>query len=348
MTTRSEYRRLLAETPVLAAPMCGISDFAYRSICREAGARLTYTQMVSSEAIWRGDRKSVDILDLQPQANEAPIAMQLFGGQAEAMAHAAGVLQDLGAAAVDINMGCPAKKITCAHAGSALLRDLPRVRAIFQEMRRVVRVPLTVKMRWDWDDGQEGQGAAVEVARMAEAEGLDGVCLHARTREQGYSGAANWELIALLREAAPGLALIGNGDVRSPADALAMMRQSGCDAVMIGRAAIGDPWLLGAALRAVREGRGATGETESDGLPAWPERRRMMIRHAGLMVESRGDPGLVLFRKHAAAYLRGLPGAKHLRTHLMKVQSLEELEAVLPVDAPVVEPAAAEQEAPAA
>ena len=187
--TRAVFRDLIAETPVIAAPMCGISDYPYRAICREVGARLTYTQMVSAEAIWRGDRKTLEILDLL--GGEEPLAMQLFGGEPEALAYAAGVLQDLGAAVIDLNMGCPARKITVAHAGAALLREPERVRRIFRAMRRVVRVPLTVKMRWDWDDGKQGEGAALSVMRMAEEEGLDGVCLHARTREQGYSGGAN-------------------------------------------------------------------------------------------------------------------------------------------------------------
>jgi nifR3 family TIM-barrel protein len=351
--TRAAYSRLLAETPVLAAPMCGISDGPYRAICRRVGARLAFTQMVSSEAIWRGDRKTLEILDLpgDPPGPDSDVGMQLFGGEPEPMAFAAEKLQELGAAVVDINMGCPAKKITCSSSGAALLRDLPRVARIFNAMRRVVRVPLTVKMRWDWGDGPDCRGAALEAVRIADAEGLDGVCLHARTREQGYSGTANWELIAQLREAAPDLPLVGNGDIRAPADALEMIRRSGCDAVMIGRAVIGDPWLLGAALRAVREGRavspaldripGGDPASVSDPLaghagnhaPAWPERREMMLLHARMMFESRGPHGLILFRKHAAAYLRGLPGAKQLRTRLMTVTSFDEWQAVLSPDA---------------
>jgi len=239
---------------------------------------------------------------------------------------------------VDINMGCPAKKITCARAGAALLRDLPRVGAIFRAMRRVTRVPLTVKLRWDWGDGQAGRGAALEVMRLAESEGLDGVCLHARTREQGYSGAANWELIAQLKAAAPDKPLVGNGDIRRPADALEMLRRGGCEAVMIGRAVIGDPWLLAAALRAGRDGAAPA----DDYAPPWPDRRALMLEHARQLVASRGPHGVVQFRKHAAAYLRGLRGAKRLRTRLMQVATLEELAAVLTPDA------LDESEAPAA
>jgi nifR3 family TIM-barrel protein len=324
--TRSQYRRLLAENPVIAAPMCGISDFPYRAICREMGARLTFTQMVSSEAIWRGDQKTIGILDLR--GDESPLGMQLFGGEPEPMAHSARVLQDLGAAVVDINMGCPANKITCSNAGSALLRDLPRAQRIFAAMRRAVSVPLTVKMRWDWGDGQEGRGAALEAVRIADGEGLDGVCLHARTREQGYSGTANWELIAQLRAAAPELPLVGNGDIRSPADATEMIRRSGCNAVMIGRGVIGDPWLLGAALRTVRDGE----PPAAHHAPDWLERRALMLRHARFMFESKGPHGVVQFRKHAAAYLRGLPGAKRVRTRIMEAATMEALENALAPD----------------
>ena len=251
MTTTETFREMLRRQPVLAAPMCGISDYAYRAICRRMGAELTYTQMVSAVGLSRNDAKTVKILDLEP--GEPMVAMQVFGGEPEGMAEAGRMLQDLGAVVVDINMGCPARKITTGLAGSALLRDLARVGRIFRAMRAAVSVPLTVKMRWDWD---EDRGAALEAARMAEAEGLDGICLHARTREQGYSGQADWDLIGRVREAAGSLPVIGNGDIRQPSDALAMMRASGCDAVMIGRGVIGDPWLLAECLDAVRRGGG--------------------------------------------------------------------------------------------
>ncbi|HOE96923.1 MAG TPA: tRNA-dihydrouridine synthase [Candidatus Sumerlaeota bacterium] len=326
----NDFRSLLARQPALPAPMCGISDFPWRELCRRMGARVTYTQMVSAEALWRGDAKTLEILDLAP--GETHVAMQLFGGEPEALAHACRVLQDHGALLIDLNMGCPARKITCSHAGSALLNDLPRVARIFRAMRQATRVPLTAKMRWDWADGltpadalndKQRAGAALAVARLAEAEGLDGVCLHARTREQGYSGVANWELIARLKEAVA-IPVVGNGDIREPADALQMRAHSGCDGVMIGRALIGDPWLLGDILAALEAGHAAPRRA-----PDWPTRRALMLEHAALMFERRGPRGLIQFRKHAAAYLRGLRGAKLLRTELMQAATLEELSALL-------------------
>jgi nifR3 family TIM-barrel protein len=245
------------------------------------------------------------------------------------MARAAEIVQALGAAVIDVNMGCPARKIVSSRSGAALLRDPDRARRVLRAMRRVARVPLTVKARWDWDDGQAGRGSALEILRAAEEEGVDGFCLHARTREQGYAGTANWERIAEARRAAPEMPLVGNGDVRAPADALEMLRRSGCDAVMIGRAVIGDPWLLGAALRAIRGDRLDSAPcARSDSAsyaPSWPERRATMLRHARMMADRRGERAVVAFRKHAAAYLRGLPGAKRLRAEIMRVQTLEGL-----------------------
>jgi tRNA-dihydrouridine synthase B len=226
---------------------------------------------------------------------------------------------------VDINMGCPARKITTGLAGSALLRDLARVERIFRAMRAAVSGPLTVKMRWDWD---EDRGAALAAARLAEGEGLDGICLHARTREQGYSGQADWDLIGRVREAAGSLPVIGNGDIRQPADALAMMRASGCEAVMIGRGVIGDPWLLAECLEAVRRREAPQRRTG----PAWADRRALMLLHARMMVERLGPHGLIPFRKHAAAYLRGVQGVKAMRERLVRVTTMEELEEALPVE----------------
>ncbi len=319
----SQYREILKNQPVLPAPMCGISDYAQREVCRRMGAAWTFTQMVSAEGLTRDDDHTLRILDLAE--GESRVAMQIFGGDPERLAAGARRLEALGAAVVDLNMGCPARKVNVVNAGAALLRDLPLAGRIFRAMRRAVSVPLTVKMRWDWDDGS---GAALEVARMAEAEGFDGVTLHARTREQGYSGKADWSLIERMR-AAVSMAVVGNGDVREPADALAMMRQTGCDGVMIGRALIGDPWLLAECLAAIARGEAEIGRRGPD----WEERRRLMLAHAGAMVERRGPHGLVQFRKHAAAYLRGLPGAKRLREGLMNVRSLAELEAALGPDA---------------
>lgn len=335
-TTQETWRTMLAENPVLPSPMCGISDYAFRSVTREHAAPLTYTQMVSVESACRKDKKALSLLDLH--GPEPRLGIQLFGSDPERFGEAGAIVQDLGACVVDINMGCPAKKVTAGRGGSALLREPDTCQKIFRLMRATVTVPLTVKMRWDWDDDA---GASLNIAKIAEAEGLDGICLHARTRTEAYSGTADWNRIRELKQAV-GIPVIGNGDVRSPQDAVAMLAKTGCDGVMIGRGAIGNPWLMQGALAAAREfhetekGTNAipdetySNEPYLDTAPDWETRKRTMVRHARLMAEAKGERlGLVQFRKHASAYMRGVRGVKKMRPQLMQVSSVESLIEVL-------------------
>ncbi len=326
-STREYYRQLLSEQPVLPSPMCGISDFAFRSLCREFGGPMAYTQMVASEGVARGHQKTLEILDLHEP--EPRLGMQVFGCDPQKLAESARKLESLGATVVDLNMGCPARNVTGSMGGSALLRRPELVREIFRAMRAALTVPFTVKMRWDWDDGS---GAALEIGKIAEEEGLDGLCLHARTREQGYSGKADWEKIRQLKESVS-IPVVGNGDVRSPQDAVAMIRQTGCDAVMIGRGAIGDPWLLRGAMAAIA-GIGPTNFPDAaSGEPThadWESRREVMLRHAELMVRCKGmKRGLTEFRKHAVAYLRGVRGVRQLRQKMMAIADLGALANIL-------------------
>lgn len=311
------FRKLLAQSPVVPAPMCGISDRAWRILAREQGCRLTYTQMVSSEALIHDHRKTWDLLDLEGE--EGPVVVQLFGYKPADLAHTARMLEEAGAAAVDFNMGCPARKIVKTLGGSALLREPVRVREILRAMRASLGGVFTVKIRAGWSrQGEE----AFTIARIAEDEGVDGITLHARTREQGFKGEADWSFIAALKRQAR-IPVIGNGDVRSADDAQRMIRETGCDGVMIGRGMIGNFWLLGRALARLR------GEPESRE-PTLRERLAMMRRHAGLMTERRGTPrGLIEFRKHAVQYLRGIRGSHAVKLSLMRVRTLDELEEAL-------------------
>lgn len=328
-STRAQWRQRLAEQPVLPSPMCGISDYAFRTMCRERGGPFSYTQMVAAHGVVRRDPKTISILDLHGE--EPKLGMQLFGNDAALLGESAGILQELGADAVDLNMGCPARKVTAGCGGSALLREPELCRTIFRAMRAALSIPFTVKMRWDWDDDL---GRSLDIARMAEDEGADGVCLHARTRLEAYSGEADWSRISRLKQVVS-IPVIGNGDVRTPADARRMINETGCDGVMIGRAAIGNPWLMGGALRAAKvpseNSDGASGENAPDATaPSWGARRETMLRHAALMARHRGErQGLVQFRKHAAAYMRGVRGVKQFRPRLMHVEALDELEEVL-------------------
>jgi nifR3 family TIM-barrel protein len=304
---------------------------------------MAYTQMVAADGMCREDAKTLDILDLG--GGERLIGMQVFGCDPDKLADAARSLQNLGATVVDLNMGCPARKVTGSNGGSALLRKPDLVARIFEAMRAAVSMPLTAKMRWDWD---EDSGAAIEIGRLAERAGLDGVCLHARTREQGYSGRADWDKVRQLKQAVS-IPVVGNGDVRSAADAVEMMRQTGCDAVMIGRAAMGDPWLLGRALRRVKKevfGDPADDPSielhrASEEVVPFETRRDVMLRHAEMMIERKGPRGMIEFRKHAAAYMRGLRGARRLRRDMAGLVDLASLRRALD-DA--FDPAFAEEE----
>jgi nifR3 family TIM-barrel protein len=318
------FADLLQRQRVFNAPMCGISDYPFRSICRAMGAGVTFTEMVAAEAVVRGDKGRMRRLDYEP--GEPGPAMQLYGSDPGLLGEAAARLEGMGAALVDLNMGCPVRNVVSSRAGAALLRDLPRVAQIFRSMRAAVTIPLTAKMRWDWGDaaGGESPGSALEVARIAQEEGVEAVCLHPRTRAQGYTGLACWEQIAKLKGAVR-IPVIGNGDIRAPADALAMTRATGCDAVMIGRALIGDPWLLRDTIEALARGEAAAGERNI----LWEARCAKIVEHARLIEARQGARAFSLYRKHAIGYLRGVPGVRAIRDRLMLAGSIGEIEAIL-------------------
>jgi tRNA-dihydrouridine synthase B len=252
---------LVAPATVLA-PMAGVTDTVFRRFIRHAslfssaanpdgssvetevtnaqsGCGLLMTEFTSADGLSRM-RESKRRRYLTFYDDEHPIGAQLFGSKAETLAEAARIVEDTGFDTVDLNLGCPAKRVVGCNGGSGLLRDLPRIGEIFRSVRGAVKIPFTVKFRLGWNDSQI---VCVELARMAEAEGLNAVALHARTREQGYSGQARWEWIAAIKQAV-GIPVIGNGDIRTPEDAAAMVAQTGCDGVMIGRAAAANPWIF--------------------------------------------------------------------------------------------------------
>jgi nifR3 family TIM-barrel protein len=229
----------IAPATVLA-PMAGVTDTVFRRFIRNlGGCGLIMTEFTSADGVLRKkDQKAKRYLHFYE--DEHPISAQLFGGNPEVMAEAARMVEDLGFDIVDLNLGCPAKKVVKCNGGSGLLRDLPAIGRIFEAVRAAVKVPFTVKFRAGWSDDEI---VCVELARMAEACGLAAVALHARTREQGYSGNARWEWIAAIKDAVK-IPVIGNGDIRTPEDACAMVTQTGCDAVMIGRMAPSNPWIF--------------------------------------------------------------------------------------------------------
>ena len=297
--------------PVLPAPMCGISDRPWRLLSREHGCPVVTTQMVSSEAMVRGAEKCWRLLDLDPA--EQPVIAQVFGADPDVLADSARRIQDAGATIIDLNMGCPANKIVSSNGGSALMRQPELVQRIFAAMRKALTVPFTVKFRAGWEKyGEE----AFTVARLAQQEGLDAICIHARTREQKFKGRADWSILKEIKGLVS-IPVIGNGDVDSADGAERMIAETGVDGVMVGRAAMGNPWLF-AEIAARLSGRPAPPP------PTVEERLDTVARHAALMVERHGPHGLIEFRKHAVCYLRGFHAAKPLKKRLLDVKDLDE------------------------
>ncbi len=292
-------RTLTIDPPVLMAPMAGITDSPYRRVLRRLGCPAVMTEMVSAEGLIRRGRGSVELLLHEP--DEHPIVAQIFGARPEAMAEAARMVAERGFDGVDINMGCPVKKVVRNGAGAALMRDPRRAAEVVAVVRRAVDLPLTVKLRAGWSAEERN---VVEVARRLSDAGADGLTVHPRTRDQYYSGRADWELIARTVEAVR-VPVIGNGDLRTPEDAGAMRARTGCAGVMVGRAALGDPFLPGA-----MAGRP---------YPPSPEQRLdAFCTHLDFMVALLGPErrAVLRMRKHLVWYARGLRGIARFRREL--------------------------------
>lgn len=302
---------------LILAPMAGVTDRAFRRICREHGAAMTVTEMVSTKALQFGDKKSPKLLRLAE--NERPAAAQIFGSDPEVMAWGAQwALEISGCAIIDINMGCPAPKIVNNGDGSALMKDPARAAAIISAVKRVVPVPVTVKFRLGWDANMRNYLA---FARMAEEAGADAVTVHGRTRAQQYEGRADWDAIAEVKAAA-GIPVIANGDAAAPEDVPRMLAHTGADGVMIGRGALGDPWIF----------ERANALLETGALPEKPpfaERIDTAVRQIELAAEDKGERvALLEARKHVNWYLKGVSGVKRFKTRISQLERLEELYAL--------------------
>lgn len=306
-----EFGSYKIERGLFLAPMESVSDYPFRMICKELGADVLYSEFVSSEAIVRDVDQAFKKMAVRPE--EHPMGIQIYGNRVEAMVASAQRAEELGADFVDINFGCPVKKVALKGAGAGLLRDVPLMVAISKAVARAVSVPVTAKTRLGWDADSI---QIVEVAKMLEDVGIEALALHARTRAQLYKGQADWEWIRKVKEALT-IPVIGNGDVTEAQHAKEMFEQTGCDAVMIGRGAIHNPWLFRDAKMYLQKGT----------IPAPPtleERVRILKKHYLYNVQYKGEgKGVVEMRKHLSGYLKGLPHIAKFRLELMRFERIE-------------------------
>jgi tRNA-dihydrouridine synthase B len=312
---------VVTESPFLLAPLAGVSDSPFRQLAREQGAAMVFTEMVSADGLARGNQATLDYCAFETA--ERPIGIQIFGSDPGIMAEATRVLSELPVEKrpdlIDINMGCPVRKVVNRSAGAALLQDVARLSSIVERMVEATPLPVTAKIRLGWDGRSQN---VVEVARALEGAGAAAVAIHARTRAEKFEGEAHWELIGEAKRAIR-IPVIGNGDVRSPEDGVRMLERTGCDAVMLGRAAFGDPWVF-RRLCAWHE-RG-----ECLPMPTPSERLHAGLRHLRLMTASVGPEGAAReMRKHVAWYVRGLPNSARVREQVNRTRSVTEMEELL-------------------
>lgn len=304
---------VILDNPFFLAPLAGITDAPTRRICREMGAALVYSEMVSGKGLYYKQEKTKNLLHIDPA--EKPVAFQVFGSESEILAFTARELDGYENAILDINMGCPVPKIVKNGEGSALLKRLDLVYDLISAMTANTKKPVTAKIRIGFDASSVN---AVETAKAVEAGGAAAVAVHGRTREQYYSGKADWSQIAAVKQAVS-IPVIGNGDVTDGQTAMAIMEQTGCDFVMIGRGALGNPWIFRQAVSAWR------GE-DAPAPPTLEERKAVMKRHFRDMSALKGDYVAVReMRKHVGWYLKGQPGSATFRGRVNQIDDAEEL-----------------------
>lgn len=308
-----EIGGVVLENGLVLAPMAGVTDLSYRKLCKEQGCGLVVTEMVSAKAILYKNRNTQELLRIRDE--ERPAAVQLFGSDAGIMGEIAQVVSEGNCDLIDVNMGCPVPKIVNNREGSALLKEPKKVEAILTAMVKRSKKPVTVKIRKGFNDASVN---AVEIAKIAEGCGVAAVAVHGRTREQFYSGKADWEIIRQVKEAVK-IPVIGNGDVTGAKEAKAMLDLTGCDGVMIGRGAKGNPWIFSQILHYLETGEVLPG-------PSVLEIKEMILRHGRLLSEDKGEfTAMREMRKHMAWYTAGLPHSAALRNEINLVETLEEM-----------------------
>lgn len=309
-----ELRELTLENNLVLAPMAGVSSLPFRLISKEAGAALTFTETVSAKGLVMGGHKTRKLLETSPR--EAPVAFQLFGSDPQILGEACRHLDGAGAAWIDLNVGCPVKKFIKNRAGSSLLRDLPRAAAIVREMRRNFRGTLSVKMRTGWDSENI---TAPQFAKIAVAEGAELLSVHGRTRVQQYTGRADREIIRQVVEGVPEVPVLANGDILGPDDVFDMLRDTGAAGVMIGRGAMGNPWIFEQTLALARGGALRS--------PTLEDRFATIERHVGWIVEAFDDPRSLAtnLKKYLFSYSKGLRGSALFRQNILEADNVDEI-----------------------
>ena len=301
------------ENNVFLAPMAGVTDLPFRLLCKEQGCGMMCTEMVSAKAILYNNKNTDKLLEVDPR--ERPVAVQLFGSDPEILSR----IEDGPYDFIDINMGCPVPKVVNNGEGSALMRNPKQVEAILTAMVKALKKPVTVKFRKGFNDREVN---AVEIAKIAESCGVAAVAVHGRTREQYYSGTADWDIIRQVKEAVS-IPVIGNGDIFTPEDGKRMLEETGCDGLMVARGAKGNPWIFKRLTHYLD-----TGELLPP--PTKEEKKEMILRHARMQVELKGEyQGIREMRKHVAWYTAGCPGSSALRNDVNLVETLAELEELI-------------------
>jgi nifR3 family TIM-barrel protein len=303
---------LILENPLILAPMARITQLPFRRLTKEQGCALVVTEMVSANGLVHGTKKTAELLVSHP--SERPLSVQIFGADPEVMKKAAQIVQSTGADLLDINLGCSVQRVIRQRAGAALMREPERLEAILRAVRSAVSLPLTIKMRTGWDPSGE---QAIRAARIAEYCGVDAIAIHPRTVTQGFSGRADWSLIARLKESSS-VPVIGNGDIQRPGDVLRMQRETGCDGMMIGRASIGNPWIFAQALDLIRSRRPKP--------PDFTKRLDTALRYIEYSAEHFGESRAVpIMRSRLGWFTKGLPHSSRFRAAIVSSKTRQDM-----------------------
>lgn len=304
---------IVLENPVVLAPMAGVTDLPFRLLCREQGAGLICMEMVSAKAIYYHNKNTEELMRIHPA--ERPVSLQLFGSDAEILSQMAKQIEERPFDILDFNMGCPVPKVVNNGEGSALMKDPKLVEKILSGLVRAIDKPVTVKIRKGFDEAHVN---AVEIAKIAESCGVAAIAVHGRTRERYYNGKADWNIIAEVKNAVD-IPVIGNGDVNGPDAAVKLMNETGCDGVMVGRAAQGNPWIFREIVHYIKTGEYLQG-------PTMEEKKEMMMRHADLQLHFKGEYTAVReMRKHLSWYTTGMPHSAKFRQMINSMETMEEL-----------------------